>query len=114
MNRGDWRTVKHFNTSLNLVQNTEGIYECRGRIQGSYPIYLPKKPLLSENIIRAAYKKTMQGGVKITMTIIRRNYWILSLRKITKSVLKNCHHCVRYRAMPFPSPKPGPLPKQRI
>ena len=112
--RRDWRTVKHFNTSLNLVQNAEGIYECQGRIQGSYPIYLPKKSLLSENIIWAAYKKTMHGGVTITMTIIRRYYWILSLTKITKSVLKNCHHCVRYRAMPFPSPKPGPLPKQRI
>ena len=28
--------------SLNLVQNTEGIYECRGRIQGSFSIYLQK------------------------------------------------------------------------
>ena len=41
--------------SLNLVQNTEGIYECRGRIQGIYPIYLPKESLLTEKIIRAAH-----------------------------------------------------------
>ena len=83
------RLENSLNASLNLVQNAEGIYECQGRIQESYPIYLPKKSLLSENIIRAAYKKTMHGGVTITMAIIRRYYWILSLTKITKSVLKN-------------------------
>ena len=27
--------------SFKLVRNTKAIYECRGRIQGSYPIYLP-------------------------------------------------------------------------
>ena len=28
---------------LNLVRNVVGIYECRGRIQENYPVYLPKK-----------------------------------------------------------------------
>ena len=27
-------------------------------------------------------------------------------------IIKKCHHCVIYGAMPFPSPKPRPLPKQ--
>ena len=45
--------------SLNLVQNTAGVYECRGRIQGSYPIYLPKESLLIEKVIGAAHKKTI-------------------------------------------------------
>ena len=40
-------------------------------------------------------------------------YWIPSIRKITKSIIKKCHRCVRYRAMPFPRPKPGPSHKQR-
>ena len=55
----------------------------------------------------------MHGGVTITMSNIRTHYWIPSLRKVVKSIIKKCHHCVRYRAMPFPSPKPGPLSKQR-
>ena len=42
--------------SLDLIQNAEGIYECKGRVQGSYPIYLLKQSLLTENIIRAADK----------------------------------------------------------
>ena len=47
------------------------------------------------------------------MSNIRTYYWISSLRKVTKSIIKKCHHCVRNKAIPFASPKPGPLPKQR-
>ena len=63
--------VQQDRKSLNLVQNTEGIYEYRGRIQGSYPIYLPKESLLREKFIRVAHKETMQWGVTITMSNIR-------------------------------------------
>ena len=55
----------------------------------------------------------MHRGVTMTMSDLREHCWIPSLRKITKSIIKKCHHCKRYRAMPYPSPKPGPLPKER-
>ena len=32
--------------SLNLQKNSEELYECRGRIQGSYPAYLPPNAVL--------------------------------------------------------------------
>ena len=92
--------------SLNLAQNTEGIYECSGRIQGSYPIYLPKELLLTEKIIFAVHKKIMHGEFTITMSYRRTYYWIPSLRKITKSFIKRHQYCVRYRIMPFPRPLP--------
>ena len=47
------------------------------------------------------------------MSNIRTYYRITSLRKITKSIIKKYHHCVRYRVIPFPIPKSGPLLKQR-
>ena len=55
----------------------------------------------------------MHGKVTTKMSNIRAYYWIPSLRKITKSIIKKCHDCVRCRAMPFSSPKPGSLLKQR-
>lgn len=33
---------------LNLQTNERGLYECRGRIQGDYPIYLPDEDVYSE------------------------------------------------------------------
>ena len=72
---------------LDLQQNNEGIYVCKGRIEGAYPIYLPNESLLSEKIIFAAHKNTLHGGVLIvlmTMTNIRSTFWIPSLRQLTK------------------------------
>ena len=35
---------------LNLQKNSRGVYECRGRIQGNYRIYLRPNSILSEKI----------------------------------------------------------------
>ena len=40
---------------LNLQKIAAGIYECRGRIQGHYPIYIPRKSLLAEKITYKAH-----------------------------------------------------------
>ena len=52
---------------LDLQQNSEGIYVCKGRIEGVFSIYLPNKSLLSDQIF-AAHKNTLYGGVLMTMT----------------------------------------------
>ena len=36
---------------LKLLQNGAGIFECRERVQGIYPIYIPWKSLLPEKAI---------------------------------------------------------------
>ena len=43
------------------------MYECRGRIQGDYPIYIPKDSLLAEKIVQVAHIRTIHGGVSLTM-----------------------------------------------
>ena len=98
---------------LDLQQNNEGIYICKGRIEGTYPIYLPNESLLSEKIIFVAHKNTLHRGVLMTMTNVRSTFWIPSIRQLTKSIICNCYGCKRHYAVPYPQPKPGPLPKDR-
>ena len=40
---------------LNLQENTNGLYECRGRIQRDYPIYLPDDALFSKRLVLHAH-----------------------------------------------------------
>ena len=40
---------------LNLQVDGRGVYVCRGRIQGEYPIYLPSECILSEKLIKRAW-----------------------------------------------------------
>lgn len=46
---------------LNLQPNGEGILECRGRIQGRYPIYLPDDSIFTEKLVRHAHLHTLHG-----------------------------------------------------
>ena len=43
------------------------MYECRGRIQGDYPIYIPNDSLLAEKIVQEVHIWTIHGGVGLTM-----------------------------------------------
>ena len=46
--------TKNFEISrqqLNLKMNQEGIYECHGRIQGDYPVFIPNKSVLAEKLV---------------------------------------------------------------
>ena len=98
---------------LNLKPNDEGLLECRGRIEGHYPEYIPPKTLLAEKLIMDAHTSSLHGGVGITMTTVRETYWIPRLRYLTKRMIKSCYRCKRFQVTAFPKPPIGNLPKDR-
>ncbi|CAB4008477.1 Hypothetical predicted protein [Paramuricea clavata] len=52
---------------LNLQENNLGILECRGRIIGEYPIYIPDFHPFASSLVREAHLSTLHGGVSTTM-----------------------------------------------
>ena len=56
---------------------------------------------------------TLHGGVGLTMTYIRCDYWIPRLRRLTKKVICGCFGCKRSQAAAFRNPPPGNLPVER-
>ena len=46
---------------LNLHENQEGIYECRGRIEGAYPVYIPPEPMLVKKLYSLLIKVLCTG-----------------------------------------------------
>ena len=67
---------------LNLQRNKEDIYECRGRLQGMYPTYLPDQDQFTEKLVMNAHIRTLHGGVGLTMTKLRETYWIPRLQRL--------------------------------
>ena len=78
---------------LNLQPIGEEILECRGCIQGHYPIYLPDDSVFTEKLVRHAHQRTLHGGLCLTLAEVREKYWIPRLRKLTKTVVKSCWGC---------------------
>ena len=93
--------------------NVDGLYECRGRIQGDYPIYLPDDALLSKRLVLHARLQTLHGGVSLTMEKIREKCWIPHLRRLTKRVINECVECKRFQVTALANPPTGNLPKER-
>ena len=66
--------TKNFEISrqqLNVKLNQEGIYECHGRIQGDYPVFIPKKLVLAEKL---AHLQTIHWAMALTVARIRDRY----------------------------------------
>ena len=53
--------------------NQEGIYECRGRIQGDYPVFIPNISVLAEKLVEEAHLQTIHGGVTLTKATCEKN-----------------------------------------
>ena len=98
---------------LNLQPNQDGVLECRGRIQGHFPVYLPDSQRFTEKLITQVHLGTLHGGVVSTMAKVRELYWVPRLRRLTKRIVKSCHGCRRFQAQAFSSPPQGGLPKDR-
>jgi hypothetical protein len=99
--------------ALNLQPGKDKLLECRGRIQGKYPIYVPDHHLISQRIVEEAHQHTLHGGVGLTMGHVRAHYWISRLRQLVKKVRKRCYGCKRLTATAYATPPPGILPTTR-
>ena len=61
---------------LNLQPNQDGILECRGRIQGHFPVYLPDSQRFTEKLVTQVHLGTLHGGVVSTMAKVQELYWV--------------------------------------
>ena len=99
--------------TLNLVSNADGLLECRGRIQGNFPIYLPPTALITEKIVHNAHVQSLHGGVASTVAYARQRYWVPRLRQLSKKVIRKCYGCKKFHASTFRRPPIGLLPTDR-
>ena len=49
----------------------------------------------------------------MAMSHVRSLFWTPHLRRLSKSVIRSCYECKKSRSLPYHSPKPGPLSKDR-
>lgn len=89
---------------LNLQLNGQQVLECRGRIIGEYPIYLPDNHPFTQKLVFQAHLATLHGGVGLTMAKVREKYWVPRLRRLVKKMRGTCNGCKRLRAKPYPAP----------
>ncbi|XP_018397720.1 PREDICTED: uncharacterized protein LOC108775764 [Cyphomyrmex costatus] len=104
------RTNKSLPKSSSLLRlipfiDTDELLHLRGRLQHSqldrtekHPLILPRNARLTELIIDHHHRKTLHGGTQLTLSSIRRQFWILGGRLPIRSFIRRCVVCTHQRA----------------
>ena len=96
---------------LNLQKNHDGVLECRGRIQGDYPVYQPDSEMYTEMLVQHAHEASLHEGVVLTMAKVLETDWVPRLHQLVKCLIKCCYECKRFHAVAYSNPPPGNLPQ---
>ena len=70
-------------------------------------MFILNKSVLAEKLVGEAHLKTIHEGVTLTMTRIRDQYWIPTLRQLAKRIIKRCYGCKRFNISHYPKPSQG-------
>ena len=78
------------------------------------PILLPSGHPFTKLVIKEYHEKVYHNGVRVTLTAMRQNFWILRGREAVKSVVKGCVTCKKLEGLPFKANVTPPLPDIRV
>ncbi|XP_025191316.1 uncharacterized protein LOC112591650 [Melanaphis sacchari] len=98
----------------------QGVIRVGGRLKNSnlpfdskHPILLAKTSYLSTLVCRRWHKLTCHSGPRVMSAMIRRQFWVVSLRSVIYTILTQCTVCVRLDGR-NPQPLMGDLPTARV
>lgn len=106
--------------NLHPFIDKEGIMRVGGRLKNSdlsfnekHPIILPNKHHFTKLVILSAHLQTLHGATQLTMSHVRKTYWIVNARKTIASTIHRCITCHRQRAK-FTEQLMADLPAARV
>ncbi|XP_065679042.1 uncharacterized protein LOC124814938 [Hydra vulgaris] len=116
----DENKFKQLRKDLRLFVS-DGIYQCRGRIEladleydTKFSIFIFNNCYFAKLLILHFHKLVKHNGVKETINALRSQYWIPCCRQLAKSVIRECTTCRRIEGRPYSYPPAPPLPESRL
>ncbi|XP_011705795.1 PREDICTED: uncharacterized protein LOC105460994 [Wasmannia auropunctata] len=112
---------KHSRLSrLNPFLDSHGLLRVGGRLKHAvlspdekHPIILPRESRLTTLVVDACHRRTLHGGVQLTLGTLRQRFWVPGGRMAVRQLIHRCLPCVRWRAA-SPRPRMGDLPPPRV
>ena len=105
---------------LRLFLDAKGFLRCGGRLhnaplsdQAKHPYLLPPNHPFTALIVYEAHAKQLHSGTASTVTALRQNFWIISIRQYVKKLLRRCVTCSKHEGKAYHTPDPAPLTKIR-
>ncbi|XP_024867312.1 uncharacterized protein LOC112451722 [Temnothorax curvispinosus] len=116
------RTVPHRSplAKLSPFLDDHGVLRVGGRLKHAlipdderHPMIAPSESWLTRLLVESCHRRTLHGGVQLTLGTLRLRHWIPRGRAVVKRLLHRCVTCTRWRAA-TPQPPMGSLPRARV
>ncbi|XP_011705706.1 PREDICTED: uncharacterized protein LOC105460907 [Wasmannia auropunctata] len=78
-----------------------------------HPLILPRDSHLTTLLVDSCHRRTLHGGVQLTLGLLRQRFWVPGGRATVRRCIYRCPTCVRWRAA-APRPLMGDLPPPRV
>ena len=110
------------NSSLHKLDpflDDKGLLRVRGRLENSELSYDSKHPIIipkghfAKLLVRFQHSLMLHAGVDSLITTLRSTYHIIGLRKLCKTIVRECVQCRRYDSRPC-TQRVSPLPALRV
>lgn len=105
---------------LQTFEDEHGLIRVRTRLLLSdepdyfkHPILLPHNDVIIHRMVFEKHCQMQHAGVQILVANIREKFWITSIKRLVRGVIRKCVICRRYQAKPV-EPPCAPLPQARV
>jgi len=106
--------------ALNPYVDDSGALRVGGRLKHAklsfderHPLIVPPRSQLTRLLVESYHRRTLHGGVQLTLGMLRLRFWIPRDRAVVKHWLRQCFTCTKWRAAK-PQPLIGDLPQGRV
>ncbi|XP_029164173.1 uncharacterized protein LOC114935495 [Nylanderia fulva] len=105
---------------LNPFIDDQGVLRVGGRLKHAllpydekHPVIIPPASWMTRLLIESCHRRSLHGGVQMTLGLLRLRFWVPRGRTVVKQQLHRCVTCTRWRAA-TPQPPMGHLPRDRV
>ncbi|XP_064116674.1 uncharacterized protein LOC135222519 [Macrobrachium nipponense] len=105
--------------NLDPFLDDKRLLRIKGRLEFSNLDYDTKHPVIIPNgqfaklLIRFQHEFLKHAGVDTVISSLRNSFWIIGMRRLAKTVMKECLSCRWHDSKPCSQPV-APLPKERV
>ncbi|XP_071056302.1 uncharacterized protein [Onthophagus taurus] len=78
-----------------------------------HPLIIPKRSRITELLIDSHHRRTLHGGTQLTLSSIRRRFWIVGGRVPVRAFIQKCMVCAKQRVVTSQQLM-GQLPTPRV
>lgn len=89
--------------SLNPYLDKHNLLVVGGRLEHAtlsdtekHPCILPHNVKFTKLLIENTLKRTLHGGLRLTLSTLRQSYWIIQGKRVVRQVIHNCVRCHRF------------------